>query len=152
MVVVHEQISTQHLFLFKVVFFLPSTITCISTNSAQVVYKLSINYLKTEEKGIILFSLKQPFKTRKSLVLIKKLWSVNLFVLCQWLAHLRWREWKKKSVFWVYFTGLTVKIQTHPKHQLYLNILNVICLNMFVFLVELKMFFPGVFEGTFELK
>lgn len=61
------------------------------------------------------------------------------------LTHLRGR----KILFQGISYRLTVKIRKRPKHQLYLSILDVVCLNMFVFLVKLKIFPLGVSKQDF---
>lgn len=50
------------------------------------------------------------------------------------------------------FLSSLLKYSHVRKHQLYLNILNVICLNMFVFSVGLRMFPLVLLKGTFKLK
>lgn len=64
------------------------------------------------------------------------------------VAHLRSRKILLQPVCY----SLTIKTHQCQKHQFHLNILGVICLNMFVFLVKLKIFSCGVSEGTFRLK
>lgn len=62
------------------------------------------------------------------------------------LAH------EEKILFQYISSWLTVKIRKHQKYRLYLNSLGVICLNMFVFLVKLKIFSSGVSKGTYKNK
>lgn len=75
---------------------------------------------------------------------MEKLCSLDIFVLFH--KDRNSEDEEKESVSRVHLSGL-LKYSHVRKLQLYLNILNVICLNMFVFSVGLKMFSPGAFEG-----
>lgn len=75
---------------------------------------------------------------------MEKLCSLNIFVLFQ--KDRDSEDEEKEFVSRVHLPGL-LKYSHVRKPQLYLNILNVICLNMFVFSAGLKMSSPGAFEG-----